>query len=502
MDAINAVLGTIDTFIWGPPLIALILVGGIFLTIRLRGMQFPRLPLALHFTFRNEKGGKGEVSSFQALCTAMSATVGTGNIVGIATAVVTGGPGALFWMWLAAIFGMATKFSEGLLAVKYRTMDKKGHVLGGPFYYIENGMGPKWKWLAKLFAFFGMCVGLFGIGTFTQVNSISSAVVSFFDPNAAYMVTVPVIGVEISVAAIVGGLIVAIFAGLVIIGGLKRIATVSEKVVPAMVVVFLAFSFILIIFNITKIPDAIVTIVTYAFGIRAFAGGMLGSILIAMQLGLARGIFANEAGLGSAPIAAAAAQTKEPVRQGLVSMTQTFIDSIIICSMTGLALVMTGTWDSGLEGAAVTNAAFQAGLPFMPSEVVSFVLMISLALFGFTTILGWDYYGERCLEYLSNRSKIAVKVYRWLYIICLFIGPYMTVSAVWTIADIFNACMAIPNMIALFALSGVVAKECRDYFKRLDEAGGDYDHMAPRPDDSTDWKTPKAQVEQQVAALD
>ena len=501
MDAFNEILGVIDTFIWGPPLIALILLGGIFLTIRLRGMQFPRLPLALHFTFRNEKGGRGEVSSFQALCTAMSATVGTGNIVGIATAVVTGGPGALFWMWLAAIFGMATKFSEGLLAVKYRTMDKKGHVLGGPFYYIENGMGPKWKWLAKLFAFFGMCVGLFGIGTFTQVNSISSAVVGFFDPNGAYLVTVPVIGVQLSVAAIIGGLIVAVLAGLVIIGGLKRIATVSEKVVPAMVVVFLAFSFALIIFNITKIPEALYTIVTYAFGIQAFAGGMLGSILIAMQLGLARGIFANEAGLGSAPIAAAAAQTKEPVRQGLVSMTQTFIDSIIICSMTGLALVMTGTWDSGLEGAAVTNAAFQAGLPFMPTEVVSFVLMISLALFGFTTILGWDYYGERCLEYLSNRSKTAVQVYRWLYIICLFIGPYMTVSAVWTIADIFNACMAVPNMIALFALSGVVAKECRDYFKRLDEAGGDYDHMAPRPDDSADWKTPKAEVEAKMAAM-
>lgn len=228
---------------------------------------------------------------------------------------------------------------------------------------------------------------------------------------------------------------------------------------------------------------------------------MLGAILIAMQMGLARGIFANEAGLGSAPIAAAAAQTKEPVRQGLVSMTQTFIDSIIICSMTGLALVITGTYNTGLEGAAVTNAAFQAGLPFVPPEIVSFVIMISLALFGFTTILGWDYYGERCLEYFSNRSKTAVHVYRWLYIICIFIGPYMTVSAVWTIADIFNACMAVPNMIALFALSGVVAKECKDYFKRLDEADGDYDHMAPRPDDSADWKTPKAEVEARMAKM-
>ena len=501
MDAFNQLLTTIDSFIWGPPLIALILVGGIFLTIRLRGLQFKWLPKALKYTFSNEKDGRGEISSFQAMCTAMSATVGTGNIVGIATAVVTGGPGALFWMWMAALFGMATKFSEGLLAVKYRTMDDAGHVLGGPFYYIENGMGQKWKWLAKVFAFFGMCVGLFGIGTFTQVNSISSAVNGFFDPNNAYLVTVPLIGVQVSVATIIGGLIVAICAGLVIIGGVKRIATVSERVVPAMVVVFLVVSFALIIYNIDKIPAAIVTIVSSAFGLQAFGGGMLGAILIAMQMGLARGIFANEAGLGSAPIAAAAAQTKEPARQGLVSMTQTFIDSMIICSMTGLALVLTDTYEIGLEGAAVTTAAFQAGLPFLPGEVVSFVLMVCLALFGFTTILGWSYYGERCLEYFSNRSKRGVKAYRWLYILCIFIGPYMTVSAVWTIADIFNACMAVPNMIALFALSGVVAKEARDYFKRLNAAGGVEENMEARGDDSEDWKTPKAEAMAKVKEL-
>ena len=492
MELIDEVLGAIDSVIWGPPLIALILLGGIFLTIRLHGLQFRHLGRALRYTFSNEKDGKGEVSSFQALCTAMSATVGTGNIVGIATAVVAGGPGALFWMWMAALFGMATKFSEGLLAVKFRTMDKLGHVLGGPFYYIEHGMGPKWRWLAKLFAFFGMCVGLFGIGTFTQVNSISDAVSGFFDPNDAHMVNV--LGNEVSVATIVGGLIVAVCAGLVIIGGVKRIAHVSERIVPAMVVLFLAFSLVLIVYNIERIPAAIVTIVESAFGLRAFGGGMLGAILVAMQMGLARGIFANEAGLGSAPIAAAAAQTKEPARQGLVSMTQTFIDSIIICSMTGLALVLTDTYEIGLEGAAVTSAAFQAGLPFVPSQVVSFILMICLALFGFTTILGWNYYGERCLEYLSNRRRGAVKVYRWLYIIAILIGPYMTVSAVWTIADIFNACMAVPNMIALFALSGVVAKEARSYFKRLRDAGGDETKMAPRPDDSADWKVDKATV--------
>lgn len=476
-STVNDALLAIDSFIWGPPLIALILVGGIFLTIRLRGMQFKRLPRAMRYAFRNEEGGAGELSSFAALCTAMSATVGTGNIVGIATAVVTGGPGALFWMWLAALFGMATKFSEGLLAVKFRTMEENGHVLGGPFYYIERGMGSKWKWLAKVFAFFGMCVGLMGIGTFTQVNSISGAVHSFFDPNSTY--TVNLLGMDYSIATIIGGLVTAIFAGLVIIGGVKRIASVAAKIVPSMVVVFLAFSFMLIFFNITKIPAALALIVHDAFGLQAFGGGMLGAMLVAMQMGLARGIFANEAGLGSAPIAAAAAQTKEPVRQGLVSMTQTFIDSIIICSMTGLALVMTGTYNIGLQGSAVTTAAFQAGLPFLPGEVVSFVLMVCLALFGFTTILGWNYYGERCLEYLSNRSKIGVKVYRWLYILCVFIGPYMTVSAVWTIADIFNACMAIPNMIALLALSGVVVRETKDYFKRLDAANGDESAMEP-----------------------
>ena len=497
LDAFNEILGVIDTFIWGPPLIALILLGGIFLTVRLRGLQFRTLGRALKYTFKNEEDGKGEVTSFGALCTAMSATVGTGNIVGIATAVVAGGPGALFWMWLAALFGMATKFSEGLLAVKFRTMDKKGHVLGGPFYYIENGMGQKWRWLAKLFAFFGMCVGLFGIGTFTQVNSISSAVTGFFDPAMAH--TVNLFGGEYSIATVIGGLVTAIFAGLVIIGGLKRIATVSERVVPGMVVVFLIFSFTLIFYNIDKLPAALLLIVQHAFGLQAFGAGIFGAILIAMQMGLARGIFANEAGLGSAPIAAAAAKTNEPARQGLVTMTQTFIDSIIICSMTGLALVMTNTYNiPGLEGAAVTNAAFQAGLPFVPSEVVSFILMVCLALFGFTTILGWSYYGERCLEYFSNRNLKAVKIYRWLYIACIFIGPYMTVSAVWTIADIFNACMAVPNMIALLALSGVTAKEARNYLKRLKDAGGDESKMAPRPDDSEDWKTPKSVANKQL----
>ena len=495
-DVANDVLTAIDDFVWGVPLMTLILAGGILLTARLAGLQFRQLPRALRYMMKNEKGGSGEVSSFGALCTALSATIGTGNIVGVATAIVAGGPGAMFWMWLAALFGMATKYSEGLLAVKYRSIDKNtGHVLGGPFYYIERGMGKRlpqisWRWLAKIFAFFGMCVGLFGIGTFTQVNSINGAITNFFDPDKAASVTI--LGMNYSWATVIGGIVLAILVGLVVIGGIKRIASVSERIIPAMVVLYVGFSIIVLLANLDKIPGAFVVIFESAFGLRAAAGGALGAIIIAMQKGIARGIFSNEAGLGSAPIAAAAAQTKEPVRQGLVSMTGTFLDTIIVCSMTGLALVMTGAYQiPGLEGAAVTTAAFQMGLPFIPTEAVSFVLMVCLALFGFTTILGWDYYGERCLEYLSGGSKKAVKTYRWLYILAVFIGPYMTVSAVWTIADIFNACMAIPNMIALIVLSGVVVKETKDYFKRLDEAAGDEDNLAPR-DTSDDWKAEEA----------
>ncbi len=494
-STINNILVAIDDFMWGPPLMVLILFGGILLTLRLRGLQFTKLPRALRYMLKNEKDGTGEVTSFGALCTALSATIGTGNIVGVATAIVAGGPGAMFWMWLAALFGMATKYAEGLLAVKYRSVDvKTGHALGGPFYYIERGMGqrlPKisWRWLAKIFAFFGMCVGLFGIGTFTQVNSISGAITGFFDPNKS--ATVSILGMDYSIATVIGSLLLAFVVGLVVIGGLKRIAKVSERIVPIMVVIYVAFSLVLIVFNIDKLPGAFVTIVQSAFGLQAAAGGMMGAIIIAMQKGIARGIFSNEAGLGSAPIAAAAAQTKEPVRQGLVSMTGTFLDTIIVCSMTGLALVMTGAYQiPGLEGAGVTTAAFQTGLPFIPTEVVSFILMLCIALFGFTTILGWDYYGERCLEYFSNGSMKAVTVYRWLYIAAVFIGPYMTVAAVWTIADIFNACMAIPNMIALVVLSGVVMRETRSYFARLEAANGDEEAMEERPSNEEDWKVP------------
>ena len=465
---INDILVNIDNLVWGIPLMVLILAGGILLTVRLGVMQFRKLPLALKWMVKNEEGGEGEISSFSALCTALSATIGTGNIVGVATAVGAGGPGALFWMIVAAFFGMATKFAEGLLAVKYRVVAKDGHSLGGPFYYIEQGMGKKWKWLAKIFAFFGVCVGLFGIGTFSQVNGISSAVHGFFDSANAHCVNLPFLG-EYSWSVVISSLVLAFCVASVLIGGIKRIASVSQVIVPFMAIIYFLFAGILIVTNITAVPSAIAVIVEAAFSPRAITGGAVGSMFVAMQKGVARGIFSNEAGLGSAPIAAAAAQTKEPVRQGLVSMTGTFIDTIVICTLTGLSIVLTGARQvKGLEGVGVTTYAFQKGLPF-PPEVSAFVLMLCLVFFAFTTILGWDYYSERCLEYLSGGNMKHVKIFRWIYILAVFIGPYMTVSAVWTIADIFNGLMAIPNMIAIFALSGVVAKETRDFFKRHKE---------------------------------
>lgn len=462
---INDLLVTVDDLVWGVPLMVLIIAGGVLLTARLRLLQVRKLPLALKWMFQNEEDGDGEISSFAALCTALSATIGTGNIVGVATAVCAGGPGALFWMIVAAFFGMATKYAEGLLAVKYRVIDENNHSLGGPFYYIEQGMGKNWKWLAKMFAFFGVCVGLFGIGTFSQVNGISSAVQNFFDPDKTNCVNIPFLG-EYSWAVVISSLILSFCVAAVLIGGIKRIASVSQIIVPFMAVIYILCSVTLILFNITSIPVAIVTIVKGAFNPSAVTGGAVGTMLVAMQKGVARGIFSNEAGLGSAPIAAAAAQTKEPVRQGLVSMTGTFIDTIIVCTMTGLSIVLTGAWKvEGLEGVQVTTYAFQQGLP-IPATVSSFILMVCLVFFAFTTILGWDYYSERCLEYLTGGNQKPIMIYRWLYIFAIFIGPYMTVSAVWTIADIFNGLMALPNMIALFALSGVVAKETKDFFQK------------------------------------
>lgn len=464
-QVVNQGLEWMDNFVWGVPLMVLILSGGILLTARLGFLQIRRLPLALKWMVKNEEEGEGEVTSFGALCTALSATIGTGNIVGVATAIAAGGPGALFWMEVAALFGMATKYAEGLLAVKYRVVDKESHALGGPFYYIERGMGRRWKWLAQLFAFFGVCVGLFGIGTFSQVNGISSAVNQFFDPNSLWTVEIPGVGTY-SWTVVIASLILSVCVALVLIGGIKRISSVSQVIVPFMALIYVLLSTALLICNISAIPQAVVTIVKGAFHPAAVTGGVVGTIIVAMQKGIARGIFSNEAGLGSAPIAAAAAQTKEPVRQGLVSMTGTFIDTIVICTMTGLSIILTGAWQvEGLEGVQITTYAFNTGLP-VPAIVSSFLLMLCLVFFAFTTILGWDYYSERCLEYLTGGRMKVVKIYRWLYIFAVFIGPYMTVKAVWTIADIFNGLMALPNMIALFVLSGVVIKETREFFGR------------------------------------
>ncbi|MDO5147068.1 MAG: sodium:alanine symporter family protein [Eubacteriales bacterium] len=465
LDSMNKFLTAVDDAVWGIPLIVMILATGIFLTIRLKGLQVRKLLLAFRYMLSDEKDGDtGDISSFGALCTALSATIGTGNIVGVATAIVAGGPGALFWMIVAAIFGTATKYAEGLLAIKYRTVAEDGHVVGGPFYYIENGMGKQWRWLGKIFAFFGLCVGLMGIGTFTQINGITSAVNNFFDPNNLH--TIDLFGRSYSWSVVIAGIVLTVLVAFVVIGGIQRISSVSQVVVPFMAIAYVAFALLILLLNISAIPGAIAEIVQGAFGLRAAAGGALGAMISAMQKGIARGIFSNEAGLGSAPIAAAAAQSNEPVKQGLISMLGTVIDTIIICTMTGLTIVITGTWDMGLEGVAVTTKAFQMGLPFS-AQVSSFILMLCLIFFAFTTILGWDYYSERCLDYLSHNNATAVKCFRWLYIACVFIGPYMTVSAVWTIADIFNGLMAIPNLIALLALNGVVVAETKKYFEKI-----------------------------------
>lgn len=467
LELVNEVLVKIDDLVWGIPLIVLILAVGIFLTVRLRGIQITRLVLAVKNMFANDsEGDEGEVSSFGALCTALSATIGTGNIVGVATAIVAGGPGALFWMWIAAIVGTATKYAECLLAIKFRVVAEDGHIVGGPFYYIENGMGKKWKWLAKLFAFFGVGGGLLGIGTFTQINGITSAVNNFFDP--ANTNTVQLFGRDYSWSVVIAGIILTICVALVIIGGIQRISGVAQIVVPFMALAYVLAALLILITHFNKIPEAFVIIVQSAFGLRAAAGGVIGAMIVSMQKGIARGIFSNEAGLGSAPIAAAAVKTDEPAKQGLVSMLGTVIDTIIICTMTGLSIVVTGAWDMDLEGVAVTTKAFQLGLPFSDS-VASFILMLCLVFFAFTTILGWDYYSEKCLEYLVGEKKGIIKGYRWLYIICVFIGPFMTVSAVWTIADIFNGLMAIPNLIALVALSGVVVSETKKYLQKVDQ---------------------------------
>ena len=467
LETINEVLSKIDGIVWGVPLMVLILSGGLYLTIRMGFLQTRKLPLALKWMVKNEEDGHGEVTSFGALCTALSATIGTGNIVGVATAICAGGPGALFWMEIAAFFGMATKYAEGLLAVKYRVVDEEGHALGGPFYYIERGMGSKWKWLAMIFAFFGICVGLFGIGTFSQVNGIASAVNNFFDPNQQHTVAIPGIGTY-SWTVVIASLVLSICVALVLIGGIKRIANVSQIVVPFMAIIYVVISLTLIICNITEIPAAIVTVVKGAFNPSAVTGGAVGTLFIAMQSGVARGIFSNESGLGSAPIAAAAAKTKEPVRQGLVSMTGTFIDTIIVCTITGLAIASSGVLGTTnadgkmLEGAELTIAAFETAL----GKAGAVFVTISIILFAFSTILGWEYNGEKALEFLFKKP-IFCYIYRVVFSLLTYVGATATLGVVWSFSDIANGLMAIPNLICLIALSGSLAKETKDYHNKL-----------------------------------
>ncbi|WP_118877998.1 alanine/glycine:cation symporter family protein [Haemophilus haemolyticus] len=442
---IESILSDIDSFIWGAPLLILLSGTGLYLTLRLGFIQIRYLPRALGYLFKKDKGGKGDVSSFAALCTALAATIGTGNIVGVATAVQAGGPGAIFWMWLVALLGMATKYAECLLAVKYRVRDKNGFMAGGPMYYIERGLGI--KWLAKLFALFGVMVAFFGIGTFPQVNAITHAMQDTFN--------IPVL---------VTAIIVTLLVGLIILGGVKRIATASSLIVPFMAILYVTTSLVIILLNIEKVPDAISLIIYSAFDPQAALGGAVGfTVMKAIQSGVARGIFSNESGLGSAPIAAAAAQTREPVRQGLISMTGTFLDTIIVCTMTGIVLVLTGAWNNPeLAGATVTNYAFAQGLG---TSIGATIVTVGLLFFAFTTILGWCYYGERCFVYLVGIR--GVKLYRLAYIVLVGLGSFLHLNLIWIIADIVNGLMAFPNLIALIGLRKVVIEETKDYFQRL-----------------------------------
>lgn len=447
MNTFHNLLVTIDNFIWGPPLLILLVGTGIYFTFKLRIFQLRHLPTALKMVFskeENESKGKGDVSSFAALCTALSATIGTGNIVGVATAIKMGGPGALFWMWLAAVFGMATKYAECLLAVKYRKTDSKGQMIGGPMYYIEYGMGN--KWLAKLFAFFALGVACFGIGTFPQINAIVDS--AHLTMNAPAWLT--------------GGILTVLVA-IVTLGGIKSIAKVAEKVVPTMAVVYVVSCLSVLIMQAEALPSAIQLVVTSAFTGTAATGGFVGaSIMLAIQSGVARGVFSNESGLGSAPIAAAAAKTDSCVKQGLVSMTGTFFDTVIICTMTGLTLVVTGVWQGDAAGALMTTQAFAIGLG--SNQLGPYLVSIGLMFFAFTTILGWNYYGERCVTYLFGSKGVIP--YKVVFISLVASGAYMQLDTIWVIADIVNGLMAIPNLIGLIALRHIIIEETHLFFKK------------------------------------
>ncbi|MDH2997658.1 sodium:alanine symporter [Pasteurellaceae bacterium LFhippo2] len=448
--SIDTILNSINSIVWGPPLLLLISGVGIYYTFRLGLLQFIHLPRAFRYIFKKEKGQEqaGDISAFGALATALAATIGTGNIVGVATAIQAGGPGAIFWMWVIALFGMATKYAECLLAIKFRTKDKDGFMAGGPMYYIELGMGQKWKWMAKLFAVFGIMVALVGIGTFPQVNGITNALNDTFS-------------VPVSISAI----ILTVVTASIILGGVKRISQISTVIVPFMAIAYVSAAVLILALNADKIPATIGLIINAAFDPQAAVGGVVGfTILKAIQSGVARGIFSNEAGLGSAPIAAAAAHTQEPVRQGLISMTGVFLDTILVCTMTGLVIVMTGAWNGSAAGAEVTNLAFSNGLG---SSIGAIIVTISLIFFAYTTILGWCYYGERCFVYLTKGRTKWIKVYRTTFILFIAAAPFIHLNTIWTIADIVNGLMAFPNLVALVALRHVVIEETKSYFERL-----------------------------------
>ncbi|UNT62626.1 alanine/glycine:cation symporter family protein [Acinetobacter towneri] len=444
MQNLQLMMETLSGWVWGPYMLVLIVGTGVFLTFRLLFWQFRMLPLAFKQVFcKHDKAQKepGDISHFASLMTALSATIGTGNIAGVATACVLGGPGAVFWMWMTALFGMATKYGEGVLAVKYRIKNKKGQMSGGPMYYIERGL--KWKWLAIIFAFFGT-VASFGIGSSVQSNTVALAV-----ENS--------LGVETWIT----GVVITVFSALVILGGISSISKASSVIVPIMAILYVTGGLIIILNNLHLVVPAFELIFRDAFTGEAVAGGAIGAVI---RYGVARGVFSNEAGMGSAPIAAAAAKTDHPARQGLVSMTGTFIDTIIVCSITGIVLVMgfimAGNSFGGATGAVLTTQVFDQLLPGFGGWVVTFGIIF----FAYSTILGWSYYGEKCCTYLFGEKYVLI--YRLIYIASVFIGTIATLDLVWLFADTFNGLMAVPNLIALLLLSGVIAKESKDFIAK------------------------------------
>lgn len=450
MSHLLEILKNIQAVVWGPPTMILLLATGLYFTIRLKGIQISKLGLAIKYIFQKEEG-EGDVSAFASLCTALAATIGTGSIVGVATALRAGGPGALFWMWVSAFLGMATKYAEGVLAVKYRTTDENGQICGGPMYYIQNGLGEKWKWLAKLFAFFGIITAMLGCGTFPQVNAITESV------SEAFGIPVWLIGAVVAVAVTC-----------VILGGIKSISNAAQFIVPFMAMLYIAGSLVILALNIHAVPAAFKLIITSAFTPRAAAGGAAGtafiSVMTPMRTGIARGVYTNEAGLGSSPIVVAAAKTKSCVRQGLVSMTSVFFTTIIICTMTGIVVLVSGLLETtDLDGGKLSNAAYNVGLP---GNIGMYMVSVGLVFFAFTTIISWCYYGERCLVYLCRGVKWVV-AYKVLYIACVVAAPYLDLQPIWLLADITNACMAFPNLIGLLGLSKVVIAETKSYFEAM-----------------------------------